>query len=187
MEALLATFLVVFLAEMGDKTQFIVMAFAAKYDWRQVFFGMSFGILVVHSLSVLVGTLLGEYIPVHTMSILASLIFVAFGIWTLRGADDEEEEEVHDSRYGPLLTVAMTFIVGEMGDKTQFAALTMAAQYNSWVMVLTGAVLGMIVADSFGILVGIFLNRRLPAKRMRYLSAAIFLLFCIVGLWQCLF
>ena len=52
MEALLATFLVVFLAEMGDKTQFIVMAFAAKYDWKQVFFGMSFGILVVHSLSV---------------------------------------------------------------------------------------------------------------------------------------
>ena len=187
MEALLATFLVVFLAEMGDKTQFIVMAFAAKYDWKQVFFGMSFGILVVHSLSVLVGTLLGEYIPVHTMSILASLIFVAFGIWTLRGADDEEEEEVHDSRYGPLLTVAMTFIVGEMGDKTQFAALTMAAQYNSWVMVLTGAVLGMIVADSLGILVGIFLNRRLPAKKMRYLSAAIFLLFGIVGLWQCLF
>ena len=81
----------------------------------------------------------------------------------------------------------MTFIVGEMGDKTQFAALTMAAQYNSWVMVLTGAVLGMIVADSLGILVGIFLNRRLPAKKMRYLSAAIFLLFGIVGLWQCLF
>ena len=70
---------------------------------------------------------------------------------------------------------------------TPRAALTMAAQYNSWIMVLTGAVLGMIVADSLGILVGIFLNRRLPAKKMRYLSAAIFLLFGVVGLGQCLF
>ena len=186
MEALMAAFLVVFLAEMGDKTQFIVMAFAAKYDWKQVFFGMSFGILVVHSLAVLVGTLVGGVIPVHVMSILASLIFIGFGIWTIRGADDDEEEDVHDSRFGPLLTVATTFIVGEMGDKTQFAALTMAAQYDSWFMVLVGAVLGMIVADSLGILAGTFLNRRLPAKQMRYLSAGIFLLFGLVGLFQAL-
>ena len=185
MEALMAAFLVVFFAEMGDKTQFIVMAFAAKYDWKQSFFGMVIGILVVHSLAVLVGTLLGEFIPVHMMPILASLIFIAFGLWTLRGADDEEEEEaVHDSCFGPLLTVAMTFIVGEMGDKTQFATLTLAAQYESWLMVLVGAVLGMIVADSLGILVGMFLNRRLPAKQLRYLSAAIFLLFGAVGLGQ---
>ena len=52
MEAFWSVFLVVFLAEMGDKTQFLVMAFAAKYDWRRVFAGMVCGILVVHSLAV---------------------------------------------------------------------------------------------------------------------------------------
>ena len=128
MEAFLASFLVVFLAELGDKTQFIVMAFTAKYRWQSVFAGMTLGILVVHSLAVAVGSLAGQLIPVHLMTIIASCLFIGFGVWTLRGDDEEEEENVHPSRFGPLLTVAMTFIVGEMGDKTQFAAMTMAAQ-----------------------------------------------------------
>ena len=131
MEAFLASFLVVFLAELGDKTQFIVMAFTAKYRWQSVFAGMTLGILVVHSLAVAVGSLAGQLIPVHLMTIIASCLFIGFGVWTLRGDDEEEEENVYPSRFGPLLTVAMTFIVGEMGDKTQFAAMTMAAQYES--------------------------------------------------------
>lgn len=187
MEAFLASFLVVFLAELGDKTQFIVMAFTAKYRWQSVFAGMTLGILVVHSLAVAVGSLAGQLIPVHLMTIIASCLFIGFGVWTLRGDDEEEEENVHPSRFGPLLTVAMTFIVGEMGDKTQFAAMTMAAQYESWLMVLAGAVAGMVLADSLGILAGAFLHRNLPAKKMRYLSAGIFLFFGVVGLLQSAF
>lgn len=148
MEAFLASFLVVFLAELGDKTQFIVMAFTAKYRWQSVFAGMTLGILVVHSLAVAVGSLAGQLIPVHLMTIIASCLFIGFGVWTLRGDDEEEEENVHPSRFGPLLTVAMTFIVGEMGDKTQFAAMTMAAQYESWLMVLAGAVAGMVCSPT---------------------------------------
>ena len=186
MEALLASFLIVFLAEMGDKTQFLVMAFAAKYEWKQVFAGMTLGILVVHSLAVAVGAFAGELIPAHLMAIFASLLFLGFGIWTLFG-DDDEEEEAHDSRFGPLLTVAMTFIVGEMGDKTQFAAMAMAAQYEgAWQVVLLGALLGMLVADSLGILAGALLHRRLPARQMRLLSAGIFLVFGIAGLVKAL-
>lgn len=187
MEAFLASFLVVFLAELGDKTQFIVMAFTAKYRWQSVFAGMTLGIFVVHSLAVAVGSLAGQLIPVHLMTIIASCLFIGFGVWTLRGDDEEEEENVHPSRFGPLLTVAMTFIVGEMGDKTQFAAMTMAAQYESWLMVLAGAVAGMVLADSLGILAGAFLHRKLPAKKMRYLSAGIFLFFGVVGLLQSAF
>lgn len=183
MEGLLASFFVVLIAEMGDKTQFLVMAFAAKYDWKRVFCGMLLGILVVHSVAVAVGALAGEWIPADLMAIIASVIFIIFGIWTLRG--DEEEEEAHDSSFGPVLTVASTFAIGEMGDKTQFAAMTMAAQYDgAWLGVLIGAVLGMIVADSLGIIAGSWLHCRLPAKKMRWFSAGIFLLFGVVGLWK---
>ena len=159
MEAFLASFLVVFLAELGDKTQFIVMAFTAKYRWQSVFAGMTLGIFVVHSLAVAVGSIAGQLVPVNLMTVIASCLFIGFGIWTLRGDDEEEEEAAATSRFGPLLTVAMTFIVGEMGDKTQFAAMTMAAQYESWLMVLAGAVAGMVLADSLGILAGAFLHR----------------------------
>jgi len=181
-EALIASFLIVFLAELGDKTQFLVMAFTAKYDWKQVFAGMTLGIFVVHSLAVAIGSWAGELIPAQLMAVFASVLFLGFGIWTLRG-DDDEQEEAHDSRFGPLLTVAMTFIVGEMGDKTQFAAMAMAARYEAaWQAVLLGALLGMLVADSLGILAGALLHRRLPARQMRLLSAGIFLAFGIVGL-----
>jgi len=181
-EALIASFLIVFLAELGDKTQFLVMAFTAKYDWKQVFAGMTLGIFVVHSLAVAIGSWAGELIPAQLMAVFASVLFLGFGIWTLRG-DDDEQEEAHDSRFGPLLTVAMTFIVGEMGDKTQFAAMAMAARYEAaWQAVLLGALLGMLVADSLGILAGALLHRRLPARQMRLLSAGIFLAFGIAGL-----
>ncbi|WP_455048674.1 TMEM165/GDT1 family protein [Mitsuokella sp.] len=186
MEAFWASFLVVFLAELGDKTQLIVMAFAVKYNWRSVFLGMTLGIFVVHSLAVAIGSLAGELIPVHLMTIIASCLFIGFGVWTLRGDDEgeDEDEATKSSRFGPLLTVAMTFIIGEMGDKTQFAAMTMATQYESWWLVLCGAVLGMVLADSLGIIAGTFLHRRLPAKKMRYLSAGIFLLFGVAGLLE---
>lgn len=189
MEAFWASFLVVFLAELGDKTQLIVMAFAVKYNWRSVFLGMTLGIFVVHSLAVAIGSLAGELIPVHLMTIIASCLFIGFGVWTLRGDDEgeDEDEATKSSRFGPLLTVAMTFIIGEMGDKTQFAAMTMATQYESWWLVLCGAVLGMVLTDSLGIIAGTFLHRRLPAKKMRYLSAGIFLLFGVAGLLESVF
>ena len=83
MEAFWASFLIVFLAEFGDKTQFLVMAFAAKYDWRKVFVGMTLGIVIVHSVAVAAGNLIGGWIPEQVMEVLVSLMFIGFGIWTL--------------------------------------------------------------------------------------------------------
>ena len=186
MDAFLATFVMIFLAELGDKTQLIVMAFAAKYCWRQVLAGMTLGIFAVHALAVGVGSFVGQLLSPERMTLIASLLFLYFGYWTLRGGD-EAEETVADSCYGPVLTVATSFFVGEMGDKTQFAAMTMAAQYDSWPMVLLGAVVGMVLADSLGILAGAFLHRKLPARKMRYLSAGIFLFFGVLGLLQSAF
>ena len=71
MEALLSSFGVVFLAEMGDKTQLLVMAFAAKYHWRPVLGGMFLGILAVHSLAVAAGNVVGSYLSPELMQGLA--------------------------------------------------------------------------------------------------------------------
>ena len=177
MEAFLATFAVVFLAELGDKTQLLVMAFAAKFPWQQVLVGMTLGIFVVHALAVGVGSLLDPAV----MEIIASVLFLAFGVWTLRSGD-EEDAEAGPGRYGPILTVMMTFIVGEMGDKTQFAAMTMAATFSSWLAVLVGAVAAMVLADSLGLVAGAFLHRYLPPVRMKLLSGLIFLGFGAAGL-----
>lgn len=183
MDAFVAAFFVVFLAEMGDKTQFVVMAFAAKYDWKRVLAGMTIGILIVHSLAVAVGSILGRWMPEQLMAFLAALLFLGFGIWTLRAKDDEGED-AGDSSYGPVLSVAIAFILGEMGDKTQFATMAMATQYDAWLYVLLGAVSGMLLADCMGLILGALLHRKLPAKTMRCLSGGIFLLFGVFGLVQ---
>ncbi len=186
MEAFLATFAVVFLAELGDKTQLLVMAFAAKFPWQQVLVGMTLGIFVVHALAVGVGSFIGSLLDPAVMEIIASVLFLAFGVWTLKSGD-EEDEEVGPGRYGPILTVMMTFIVGEMGDKTQFAAMTMAATFSSWLAVLVGAVAAMVLADSLGLVAGAFLHRYLPPARMKLLSGLIFLGFGAAGLVHAFF
>ena len=183
MDAFLATFVMIFLAELGDKTQLIVMAFAAKYRWRQVLAGMTLGIFVVHALAVGVGSFIGSLLDPGVMEIIASVLFLAFGVWTLKSGD-EEDEEAGPGRYGPILTVMMTFIVGEMGDKTQFAAMTLAAQWQAWLPVLAGAVLAMVLADGLGLVAGSCLKRFLAPRRMRLLSGVIFLAFGAAGLAQ---
>ena len=119
-------------------------------DFLHLIAGMTLGIFAVHALAVGVGSFVGQLLPPERMTLIASLLFLYFGYWTLRGGD-EEEETAADSRYGPVLTVATSFFVGEMGDKTQFAAMTMAATFSSWLAVLVGAVAAMVLADSLGL------------------------------------
>ena len=185
MEAFWAAFLLIFFAEMGDKTQFLVMALAGRYTSRAVFIGMTLGILVVHGLAVAVGATIGSLIPVEKMTIAASLLFICFGLWSLKG-ENEEEEECKASRFGPVMTVAMTFIIGEMGDKTQLAAVALASEMNSWLMVFIGAVAGMIIADGMGLVAGNYLQKKISPPTMQKVSAAIFIVFGVAGLVQCL-
>lgn len=185
MEAFWASLLLIFFAEMGDKTQFLVMALAGRYDSRRVFVGMTLGIIVVHALAVILGATIGSLLPAEKMAIAASILFICFGLWSLKGEDDEEEEECK-SRFGPVMTVALTFIVGEMGDKTQLAAVALAADYGSWLMVFAGAVAGMILADGMGLVAGNYLQKKISPPTMQKVSAAIFIIFGVAGLVQCL-
>ena len=186
MEAFWASFLLIFFAEMGDKTQFLVMALAGRYDSRRVFVGMTLGIIVVHAMAVLLGATIGSLLPAEKMAIAASILFICFGLWSLKGEEDAEEEECKASHFGPVMTVALTFIVGEMGDKTQLAAVALASEMNSWLMVFIGAVAGMIIADGMGLVAGNYLQKKISSPTMQKVSAAIFIVFGVAGLVQCL-
>lgn len=187
MEAFWAAFLLIFFAEMGDKTQFLVMALAGRYDSRRVFVGMTLGIIVVHALAVMLGATLGSFLPAEKMAIAASILFICFGLWSLKGEEEDEEEECQNSRFGPVMTVALTFIIGEMGDKTQLAAVALASEMNSWLMVLIGAIVGMILADGMGLVAGSYLQKKISPPTMQKVSAAIFIVFGVAGLVQCFF
>ncbi len=180
MPVFLAALLFVTLAEMGDKTQLLAMAFAARYPARTVLSAIFLATLLNHALAVAAGRLLANIIPLDVISLAAALSFVLFGLWTIRG-DTLEGEDEQPSPYGPFLTVAVAFFLAELGDKTQLATISLAVQYRDAVSVLMGTTAGMMVADSLGILVGIVLGKRLPETLINLVSAGVFILFGFVG------
>jgi Ca2+/H+ antiporter, TMEM165/GDT1 family len=180
-----AAFLLVLLAEMGDKTQFVAMTFAAKYNPYKVLFAIFLGTVANFTIVIIIGQLLTEVVPLEAISLVASIAFIAFGIWTVR-EEKVEEGNVKFSRFGIVATVGVAFFIAEFGDKTQLATLSLAVQYNSPVTVLVGATLAMLVADGIGIIIGVVFCRRIPRHKLKWLSAVIFVLFGLVGIYEVL-
>ncbi|MDD3371258.1 MAG: TMEM165/GDT1 family protein [Alphaproteobacteria bacterium] len=180
MQAFIASFLFVVLAEMGDKTQLLAMAFAARYKASKVLLAVFLATILNHGLAVATGHYLSTVIPMETVSLVAALSFIGFGLWTVRG-DTLDGEDKKTSRFGPVATVAIAFFLAEMGDKTQLATVSLAADYRDAFNVLMGTTTGMVVADAIGIVFGIVMKKHIPEKTVKWVSAAVFVLFGLVG------
>ena len=180
MTALIASLLFVTLAEMGDKTQLLAMAFATRFPPRIVLAAVFVATLLNHSLAVATGQLLTTVIPVNVIALVAALSFILFGLWTIRG-DSLDGEDSRPNAYGPFLTVGVAFFLAEIGDKTQLATISLAVKYEAPAAVLLGTTTGMVVADGFGILVGATLGSRLPDAAIRLVSAGVFVAFGLIG------
>ncbi len=179
MEALWVSFFLVTIAEMGDKTQLVALAFATRYSARVTLAGVLVATLVAHLFSVAIGELLGLALPTFWIQLGAGIAFIGFGLWTLRG-DSLDDDKRPASRFGPLLTVAIAFFIAELGDKTMLTTVTLASQYQSFIPVWLGSTFGMVVADAIAVVVGVVAGRRLPERAIKIVAAAIFIAF---GLW----
>jgi putative Ca2+/H+ antiporter (TMEM165/GDT1 family) len=178
--AFLVSFGAVTIAEMGDKTQLLAMAFASRYRWQTVMWGVFVATLANHLLAVLVGHYLTALVPMHYIQIAAAISFILFGLWTLRG--DTLGDEDKRFTYSPFWTVAVAFFIAEMGDKTQLATVALAAKYDNWTAIWMGTTSGMLIADAIGIIVGIVLGKKIPERFVKWFAAIIFILFGILGL-----
>ena len=169
---------VVFLAEMGDKTQLVAMSLATRYRARTVLLGITLATVAVHGLSVLIAEALGLAIPTDWVTLVAGLAFLGFGLWTLRGdemTDKDEERAASRKIRSGLLTVATVFFVAELGDKTMLATITVGTQYH-WLPVWIGSTAGMVAADALAIWVGALLGKRLPERVVQIGAAVLFFL-----------
>lgn len=182
MEVFLAALFIVIVAEMGDKTQLLVMALATRYPWKTVMWAVFATALFNNFIAAVAGVYLTRIIPIQYVQIAASASFILFGLLTLKGEEVHEEAPV--GRYGPFLTVAVSFFLAELGDKTQLAALALAAKYNTILPVWLGTTAGMMAADGLGIVAGVALGSRIPERLMKWIAATIFILFGIFGLYE---
>ena len=175
------SFAVVFVAELGDKSQLMALTFATRYRTWPVLIGITVATAVVHLVSVAVGYGLGATLPTGWIALIAGLAFLGFGAWTLRGdtLTEEERTKAERSTGSAILAVGGAFFLAELGDKTMLATITLATQYG-WFGTWIGSTVGMVAADALAILVGRLLGRHLPEKVIKYGAAA---LFAIFGIW----
>ncbi|PEG38440.1 hypothetical protein CQY20_13030 [Mycolicibacterium agri] len=173
---------VVFLAELGDKSQLMTMTYALRYRWWVVLSGVAIASFLVHGVSVTIGHFLGMTLPERPIALGAAIVFLLFAIWTWRESRDNGDEEVRTA-VAPrhvLLAIVSSFVLAELGDKTMLATVALASDYN-WAGVWIGATLGMVLADGVAVAVGVVLHKQLPERFLHRAAAVLFLLF---GLWM---
>ena len=181
LQAFLLSFGVIFVAELGDKSQLMALAFATRFKFWPVVIAITLATGVVHLISVVIGGLLGDAMPTRAINFVSALAFVFFALWTLRGDEltEEDEKSTHLSSKHVILSVGTVFFLAELGDKTMLATITLATDnglFGTW----AGSTLGMVAADALAIVVGRALGDRLPEKAIRIGSSIAFFAFAIV-------
>jgi Ca2+/H+ antiporter, TMEM165/GDT1 family len=179
--ALVLSFAVVFVAELGDKSQLMALTFATRFRALPVLIGITAATAVVHAGSVAIGGGLGTALPTTAITVLAAVAFFGFAAWTLRGdrlSADEASKAGRTTR-SAVIAVAVAFFLAELGDKTMLATVTLATRegiIGTWL----GSTLGMVAADALAILIGQQLGRRLPEQAITYGASALFALFGVL-------
>jgi len=177
-DAFLLSFGVIFLAELGDKSQLMALAFASRYRAWIVLVAVTLATLLVHAASVLVGSLFAVALPTSLIQVVAGIAFFVFAAWTLRGDELGEEDEGRAARSGrwAIVTIGTAFFLAELGDKTMLATITLAtteAPLGVWL----GSTAGMVAADALAIGIGALLGTRLPERAIRIFAAVAFVVF----------
>lgn len=185
-EAFLNTAVVVGLGEMGDKTQVLALLLSVRYRRsRPILLGIFLATLLTMGVTALVGTTISDFLPTGLLRWVLVAMFFAVAVWTLIPEGDDEDEDVpFKSSSSLVLTAFATFLLAELGDKSQVATLVMAATYGDFGSVMAGATLGEMVAIAPAVLLGKTTAQWIPLKWVRIAAAS---LFAALGLWVLVF
>lgn len=181
MHAFWLSLAMIFIAELGDKTQLVALALATCYNTRVVLSGIFWATLAVHVFSAGIGWFMGGMLPSDWIAFVAGISFIAFGFWTLRGDSLEDDEKVEcKTGVNPFWLVFSTFFMAELGDKTMLSTISLATT-NPFLPVWIGSTIGMVLSDGLAVIVGKMLGRQLPEKAIGIGASVIFFVF---GAWK---
>lgn len=188
--ALAVAFGVVFIAELGDKTQLLALDFGARFSLRTVAVGLALGYGLANIVATIVGGVLGAALPDRPIQIIGGAVFLGFAVLAVRRAtsdtrDDEQEGHADEVRgtttLAVIASIAGLIAVAEMGDKTQIATATLASQ-SSPVGVWIGATLGAASSGMVGAVAGNMIGHRISGRALQFTSAGLFALFGVTML-----
>lgn len=179
MEAFLTSTALVALAEIGDKTQLLSFALAATLRRPYpIMAGIFAATLLNHALAAWLGSWVANLVAPESLKWIIGLSFIGCGLWALKPDTLDAQPRVFGA--GVFATTVVAFFLAEMGDKTQFATVALAARYNALTWVILGTTLGMMLANAPAVWMGKALADRIDMKLVRWMAAASFLL---MGAW----
>lgn len=185
------SFLLIFVSELGDKTQLLVLSFSSKLKARTILIGVALGSLLSHGIAIAFGSFLGNIENLtfqYFLKIVTYISFIVFGIITLIKSSNEDEASKNTNRslknsLSYIFFIALTIAVGELGDKTFLASIGLGIEYPLYkASLICGAVAGMIISDLIAIIFGKALSNKIPENIMQKLSGILFLIFGFLGI-----
>lgn len=185
--AALTAFVVVFVAEFGDRTQLLLLALATRHRAPPVVGGLVVGYGAMTVLAVALGAAIGSALPDTAVQVGSGLAFLGFAVWTLLGDDEDDEGDDDVDERGQrhplalMASIAGAIMVSEIGDKSMLATATLATEGDP-VPVWAGATAGILSAGALGVLAGRLLAGRIDPRVLRWASAALFTAFGVAML-----
>lgn len=189
------TFSLIFFSELGDKTQLLVISFSSKSSTFRILLGVAIGTLFSHGIAILFGSNLGLLENenfILFMKIFTYISFILFGIFGFLSKDSSDTKKDSKSSFltklgalhiNYILIIAISIIVGELGDKTFLTSLGLGLQYPHFkISLILGAICGMVSSDLLAIFFGKFLNNKFSDKYVSLFSNILFIIFGIIGL-----
>ncbi len=194
---LLVSFSLIFLSELGDKTQIMILSFSAKNKMKNILLGIALGTFLSHGLAILFGSRLGsvenEYVSYY-LNVFTYISFILFGIWGFvsmnRQSSDNKENHKTDiiSKLSKLkinfvFIIAFCIFIGELGDKTFLSSIGLGIQYPEYkISLILGSILGMVCSNLLAIIFGKLLSMKFHQNMIEIISNSLFIIFGIIGL-----
>ena len=197
--AFFISFFIVFCSEIGDKTQLLVLSFSAKSKTSSILLGVALGTFLSHGLAIIFGSQIGSlnnenfrfYLDIFTYS-----TFLLFGVWGFIPKKEKEDstkktsfiQSISNLKINYLFIVAISIIIGELGDKTFLASLGLGLQYPNFKFALIlGSISGMVLSNLVAIIFGKLVSKRLNTSAIEFISNLLFVLFGLIGFFSIIF
>ncbi len=188
-------FILIFLSELGDKTQLLVLSFSSKSKTKNILLGVALGTFFSHGLAILFGSRVSELANPkvsYFLSIFTYISFILFGI--LGFIFKKKDNDLNDGNFDLLkkiskfklnyvFIIAISIFIGELGDKTFLSSLGLGLQYPDFKLsLIIGCIFGMVASNAFSIVFGKLLMCKLKPETVDFFSNLAFIVFGILGL-----
>ncbi len=175
---IVAVFAIIFLAELGDKTQLVLLTLGARHELKSTFLGAISAFFILNVMAVAAGTFFYELIPARILDVIAGALLILFGLFSFRPESARKEpgiEKVHK----PFLRSFSLIMLMELGDKTQLSLLALTARYRAPFAVFTGATAALWLSAFLAVFLGNWLSRFVSIDKMRLVTGVVFIVFGI--------